>query len=60
MDVIVRHARMKDVAKVKALADEHRHELGFVKLAALEKAIQERRLLVAVVPSSLVPCPPSR
>jgi len=60
VDVIVRHARMKDVAKVKALADEHRHELGFVKLAALEKAIQERRLLVAVVPSSLVPCPPSR
>jgi hypothetical protein len=37
--VVVRLARGSDVAKVKALADEHRHELGFVKLAALEKAI---------------------
>jgi ribosomal protein S18 acetylase RimI-like enzyme len=60
MAVVVRLARGSDVAKVKALADEHRHELGFVKLAALEKAIQERRLLVTVVPSSLVSCPPSR
>ncbi|MFA0774495.1 MAG: hypothetical protein KEFWMYNX_002535, partial [Candidatus Fervidibacter sp.] len=46
--VVVRPARGSDVAKVKALADEHRHELGFIKLAALEKAVQERRLLVAV------------
>jgi ribosomal protein S18 acetylase RimI-like enzyme len=60
MDVEVRLAKRSELKAVKKLADEHRHELGFVKLAALEKAIQERRLLVAVVPSSLVPCPPSR
>jgi ribosomal protein S18 acetylase RimI-like enzyme/queuine/archaeosine tRNA-ribosyltransferase len=60
MDVEVRLAKRSELKAVKRLADEHRHELGFVKLAALEKAIQERRLLVAVVPSSLVPCPPSR
>ena len=58
--VVVRPARGSDVAKVKALADEHRHELGFIKLAALEKAVQERRLLVAVVSSSFVPRPSSR
>jgi len=60
MDVEVRLAKRSELKAVKRLADEHRHELGFVKLAALEKAIQERRLFVAVVPSSLVPCPPSR
>ncbi|MFA0734334.1 MAG: hypothetical protein OGMRLDGQ_000834, partial [Candidatus Fervidibacter sp.] len=48
MDVEVRLAKRSDLKAVKKLADEHRHELGFVKLAALEKAIQERRLLVAV------------
>ncbi len=48
MDVEVRLAKRSELKAVKRLADEHRHELGFVKLAALEKAIQERRLLVAV------------
>jgi ribosomal protein S18 acetylase RimI-like enzyme len=48
MDVEVRLAKRSELKAVKKLADEHRHELGFVKLAALEKAIQERRLLVAV------------
>jgi ribosomal protein S18 acetylase RimI-like enzyme/queuine/archaeosine tRNA-ribosyltransferase len=48
MDVEVRLAKRNDLKAVKRLADGHRHELGFVKLAALEKAIQERRLLVAV------------
>ncbi|MCS3921024.1 N-acetyltransferase [Fervidibacter sacchari] len=60
MDVEVRLAKRRDLKVVKKLADEHRRELGFVKLASLEKAIQERRLLVAVVSSSLVPRPSSR
>ena len=49
MDVEVRLAKRRELKAVKKLADGHRHELGFVKLAALEKAVQERRLLVAVI-----------
>ncbi|MEZ8220372.1 Acetyltransferase (GNAT) family protein [Candidatus Fervidibacteria bacterium JGI MDM2 JNZ-1-D12] len=44
----VRRAKKRDLKAVKKLADEHRHELGFVRLASLEEAINERRLLVAV------------
>ncbi len=60
MDVEVRLAKKQDLRAVKGLADEHRHELGFIKLAALEKAVQERRLLVAVVSSSHAPRPSSQ
>ncbi|MEZ8220375.1 Ribosomal protein S18 acetylase RimI [Candidatus Fervidibacteria bacterium JGI MDM2 JNZ-1-D12] len=44
----VRRAKKRDLKAVKKLADEHRHELGFVRSASLEEAINERRLLVAV------------
>ena len=57
MDVEVRLAKKHDLKAIKKLADEHRHELGFVKLAALEKAVQEHRLLVAVISPTRVPCP---
>ncbi len=55
----MRRAKKRDLKAVKKLADEHRHELGFVRLASLEEAINERRLLIAV-DSSLVPRPSSR
>ncbi len=54
----VRRAKKRDLKAVKKLADEHRHELGFVRSASLEEAINERRLLVAV-DSSPVPRPES-
>ncbi len=55
----VRWAKKRDLKAVKKLADEHRHELGFVRSASLEEAINEHRLLVAV-DSSPVPRPSSR
>jgi hypothetical protein len=42
MDVMVRFAAVDDVPAVKAIADRHRHELGFVPAAALVEAAQER------------------
>ncbi len=53
----VRLASESDIAAVKAIADAHRTELGFVPLPALEEAQAEQRLLVAVAPSSLTPAP---
>jgi len=52
MDVEVRLAKRRELKAVKKLADGHRHELGFVKLAALEKAVQERRIFVATLSPS--------
>jgi len=57
VEVRVRWANGKDLKALKRLADEHRHELGFVKLPALEQAVKENRLLVAVNSSSPVPRP---
>jgi ribosomal protein S18 acetylase RimI-like enzyme len=52
--VIVRFATEEDVPAVKAMADRHRHELGFVPAAALVEAARERRLLVAVLDGKVV------
>jgi ribosomal protein S18 acetylase RimI-like enzyme len=52
--VIVRFATAEDAPAVKAIADRHRHELGFVPAAALVEAAQERRLLVAVLDGKVV------
>lgn len=41
-----------DVARVKALADAHRYEVGFIPLAALKEAAAENRLLVVRAPGS--------
>jgi ribosomal protein S18 acetylase RimI-like enzyme len=54
MDVMVRFATADDVPAVKAIADRHRHELGFVPAAALAEAARERRLLVAVLDEKVV------
>jgi ribosomal protein S18 acetylase RimI-like enzyme len=54
MDVMVRFAAVDDVPAVKAIADRHRHELGFVPAAALVEAAQERRLLVAVLDGKVI------
>jgi ribosomal protein S18 acetylase RimI-like enzyme len=54
MDVMVRFAAVDDVPAVKAIADRHRHELGFVPAAALVEAAQERRLMVAVLDGKVV------
>jgi ribosomal protein S18 acetylase RimI-like enzyme len=54
MDVMVRFAAADDVPAVKAIADRHRHELGFVPAAALVEAAREPRLLVAVLDEKVV------
>lgn len=54
MAVRVRLAKAKDLKAVKRLADNCRYELGFVRAAALEEAISERRLLVALNSSSII------
>jgi ribosomal protein S18 acetylase RimI-like enzyme len=54
MDMMVRFATAEDVPAVKAVADRHRHELGFVPMAALVEAARERRLLVAVLDGKVV------
>jgi len=53
-DMMVRFAAADDVPAVKAIADRHRHELGFVPAAALVEAARERRLLVAVLDGKVV------
>jgi GNAT superfamily N-acetyltransferase len=52
--MIVRFGKAEDVPAVKAIADRHRHELGFVPAAALVEAARERRLLVAVLDGKVV------
>jgi ribosomal protein S18 acetylase RimI-like enzyme len=52
--MIVRFGTAEDVPAVKAIADRHRHELGFVPAAALAEAARERRLLVAVLDEKVV------
>jgi ribosomal protein S18 acetylase RimI-like enzyme len=54
MDVMVRFATADDVPAVKAIADRHRHELGFVPAAALVEAAREHRLLAAVLDGKVV------
>jgi ribosomal protein S18 acetylase RimI-like enzyme len=51
---MVRFATEEDVPAVKAMADRHRYELGFVPTAALVEAARERRLLVAVLDEKVV------
>ncbi len=57
--VTVRRATREDLEAVKALADAHRHELGFVPHASLRDALSEHRLFVAVSASS-PSCPAPR
>lgn len=45
--MLIRRARLDDIDKVKALADNHKAELGFVLRPALEKSILSNELLVA-------------
>lgn len=45
---IVRKAELDDLGPIKALADAHRHELGFVMRPALVRSIERNELLVAV------------
>jgi ribosomal protein S18 acetylase RimI-like enzyme len=52
--VMVRFATADDVPAVKAIADRHRHELGFVPAAALVEAAREHRLLVALLDGKVV------
>jgi ribosomal protein S18 acetylase RimI-like enzyme len=52
--MMVRFATEEDVPAVKAMADRHRHELGFVPAAALVEAARERQLLVAVLDGKVI------
>jgi len=42
---VVRLAQQDDLVDIKALVDVHRHELGFVNRAVLEKAIEDQEIL---------------
>lgn len=44
----VREATVADLARVKRLADAHRHELGFVLLPSLREQIERQEMLVAI------------
>ena len=46
--VTIRHARAEDVAGAKAIADQHKGELGFIQSAILHEAQKKKWLLVAV------------
>lgn len=46
--ITVSYATSQDVSEVKKLADENKHELGFVLRPALREAIADRRILVAI------------
>ena len=46
--VTIRHARVDDVAGIKAIADRHRTELGFIRISVLHEAQKKGWLLVAV------------
>ncbi|MFQ5758745.1 MAG: GNAT family N-acetyltransferase [Candidatus Bathyarchaeia archaeon] len=45
--VVVRKATLDDLDVIKALADSHRYELGFVRCAALQRAIEQNEVFVA-------------
>lgn len=47
--IIYRMAQLSDLDAVKDLADKHVDSLGFVLRPALEKSIQDRELIVAVM-----------
>ena len=44
-ELIVRFAQQDDLPDIKALVDAHRHELGFVNRAVIEKAINDQEIL---------------
>jgi len=52
--ISVMRAQIADVKAVKALADKHRKELGFIRHAALEQAAREDRLLVAKAAGDII------
>jgi N-acetylglutamate synthase-like GNAT family acetyltransferase len=43
----IRKATPEDIGQVKALSDEHRYELGFVRRPALVEAVNRKELIVA-------------
>ena len=45
--VVIRKATQEDLDAIKALADTHRYELGFVRRPALAEAVDRREVLVA-------------
>lgn len=45
--ILIRRASIEDIHRVKALADSHKMELGFVLRPALEKSILCNELLIA-------------
>ncbi|MBI5668050.1 MAG: GNAT family N-acetyltransferase [Chloroflexi bacterium] len=49
-NVTVRKATIEDLEAIKRLSDQHRAELGFVLKPALEKAILDGEVFVAVAP----------
>jgi GNAT superfamily N-acetyltransferase len=53
-NITVRRASPDDLAPVKHLADQHRHELGFVLLPSLREQIDKGEMLVAVQAGQVV------
>lgn len=45
--LLVRPAQLADLTPIKALADAHRHELGFVLLPSLREQMERGQMLVA-------------
>jgi ribosomal protein S18 acetylase RimI-like enzyme len=48
MTMKIRYAVAEDLDAVKALADEFKHQLGFVRHTALERSIERSEILVAI------------
>lgn len=46
--LIVRSANLDDLDEIKHLADQHKHELGFIIRGALQRSIESGELIVAV------------
>ena len=47
-DLKIRKAVQDDIPSLKALVDQHRHQLGFVLRSSLQTSIEREELLVAV------------
>jgi GNAT superfamily N-acetyltransferase len=53
-NLLVRPAQLVDLPFIKALADAHRHELGFVLLPSLREQIERGEMIIAKQDKALV------
>lgn len=52
--ILIRNAELRDLDRIKCIADLHKQELGFVLRPALKKGIQQEEVIVAIKDKELI------